>query len=55
MIDGSPARGKTASGLICCGVPGMRVIVDRLSKTYRDRRGQDLVALDGIDLAVEPE
>jgi len=55
MIDGSPARGKTASGLICCGVPGMRVIVDRLSKTYHDRRGQDLVALDGIDLAVEPE
>jgi NitT/TauT family transport system ATP-binding protein len=33
----------------------MRVIVDRLSKTYRDRRGQDLVALDGIDLTVEPE
>jgi len=33
----------------------MRVIVDRLSKTYHDRRGQDLVALDGIDLAVEPE
>ena len=55
MIDGSPARGKAASGLICCGVPGMRVIVDRLSKTYRDRRGQDLVALDGIDLTVAPE
>jgi len=33
----------------------MRVIVNRLSKTYRDRRGQDLVALDGIHLTVEPE
>ena len=34
---------------------GMRVIVDRLSKTYRDRSGQDVVALDGIGLTVEPE
>jgi NitT/TauT family transport system ATP-binding protein len=33
----------------------MRVIVDRLSKAYRDRSGQNLVALDGIGLAVEPE
>src|SRR5262245_4940150 len=33
----------------------MRVIVDRLSKTYRDRSGQDVVALDGIGLTVEPE
>ncbi len=55
MIDGSGARGKVASGLICCGVPGMRVIVNRLCKTYRARRGQNLVALDGIDLTVEPE
>jgi NitT/TauT family transport system ATP-binding protein len=33
----------------------MRVIVDRLSKTYRDRSGQELVALEGIGLTVEPE
>jgi NitT/TauT family transport system ATP-binding protein len=33
----------------------MRVIVDRLSKTYRDRSGQTLDALDGIGLTVEPE
>jgi ABC-type nitrate/sulfonate/bicarbonate transport system ATPase subunit len=33
----------------------MRVIVDRLSKSYRDRSGQNLVALNGIGLTVEPE
>src|SRR5215467_4328512 len=33
----------------------MRVIVERLSKTYRDGSGQDVVALDGIGLTVEPE
>jgi NitT/TauT family transport system ATP-binding protein len=33
----------------------MRVIVDRVSKTYRDRSGQDLVALDGVGLTVEAE
>jgi NitT/TauT family transport system ATP-binding protein len=55
MIDDPSGRGKARPGLICCGVPGMRVIVDKLSKTYRDRSGQDLVALDGIDLTVEAE
>src|SRR5215510_8851073 len=33
----------------------MRVIVEGLSKTYRDGSGQDVVALDGIGLTVEPE
>jgi NitT/TauT family transport system ATP-binding protein len=33
----------------------MRVIVDRLSKTYRDRGGQELAALKEIALTVEPE
>ena len=33
----------------------MRVIVDRVSKTYRDRSGQQLVALEDIALTVEPE
>jgi len=33
----------------------MRVIVDRLSKTYRDRSGQELAALEDIALTVEPE
>ncbi|HTY78584.1 MAG TPA: ABC transporter ATP-binding protein [Candidatus Bathyarchaeia archaeon] len=33
----------------------MRVLVDRLCKTYRDRSGHALVALDGIDLAVASE
>ena len=33
----------------------MRVIVDRLSKTYRDRSGQELAALEEIALTVEPE
>jgi NitT/TauT family transport system ATP-binding protein len=33
----------------------MRVFVDRLSKTYRDGSGQDVVALDGVGLTVEPE
>jgi NitT/TauT family transport system ATP-binding protein len=42
-------------GLLCWGVPGMRVIVDRLSKSYRGRGDQALVALEGINLVVEPE
>src|SRR3990170_169302 len=33
----------------------MRVIVDRLSKTYRDRGGPELAALEEIALTVEPE
>ena len=33
----------------------MRVIVDRLSKTYRDRSGRDVSALEDIALAVDPE
>ncbi len=33
----------------------MRVIVDRLSKTYRDRSGQEVAALEDIALRVEPE
>jgi NitT/TauT family transport system ATP-binding protein len=33
----------------------LRVIVDRLSKTYRDRSGQELAALEDIGLRVEPE
>jgi NitT/TauT family transport system ATP-binding protein len=32
----------------------MRVVVEGLGKTYRDRRGQPVVALDDLDLAVEP-
>ena len=33
----------------------MRVLVDRVSKVYRDRSGTELAALDAIDLAVESE
>jgi len=33
----------------------MRVIVDRLSKTYRDRSGLEVAALEDIALRVEPE
>src|SRR5574342_370283 len=33
----------------------MRVIVDRLSKTYRDRGGRELAALEDVTLSVEPE
>src|SRR3990170_1323089 len=33
----------------------MRVIVDRLTKTYRDRSGQELAALEEIALTVEPQ
>ena len=33
----------------------MRVIVERLRKVYRDRRGQDVTALEEIDLEIEPE
>ena len=33
----------------------MRVIVDGVSKTYLDRAGQPVRALDGIDLSVESE
>jgi NitT/TauT family transport system ATP-binding protein len=31
----------------------MRVVVERLSKTYHDRRGRDVVALHEVDFAVE--
>ncbi|HSL50884.1 MAG TPA: ATP-binding cassette domain-containing protein, partial [Candidatus Deferrimicrobiaceae bacterium] len=30
-------------------------MVDRVSKTYTDRRGRDVVALSQVDFAVEPE
>lgn len=33
----------------------MRVVVDGVSKTYVDRAGQPVCALDGIDLAVDSE
>jgi NitT/TauT family transport system ATP-binding protein len=33
----------------------MRVAVERLTKTYRDRRGGELTALDDVSLAAEPE
>jgi NitT/TauT family transport system ATP-binding protein len=33
----------------------MRVVVERVSKTYRDRRGRDVVALSQVDFTVEPE
>ncbi|HET8577346.1 MAG TPA: ABC transporter ATP-binding protein [Methylomirabilota bacterium] len=33
----------------------MRVIVDRLSKTYRDRRGHEVAALERISLTVDAE
>ena len=33
----------------------MRVIVERVSKTFADRRGRDVVALSQVDFAVEPE
>jgi len=33
----------------------MRVVVERLSKTYTDRRGRDVVALDQVDFAVEAQ
>jgi len=33
----------------------MRVIVDRLSKTYRDRSGHEVAALADLALKVEPE
>jgi NitT/TauT family transport system ATP-binding protein len=33
----------------------VRVIIEQLHKIYRDRRGQDVTALDQIDLEVEPE
>jgi NitT/TauT family transport system ATP-binding protein len=32
----------------------MRVVVERVSKTYSDRRGRDVVALSQVDFAVEP-
>jgi NitT/TauT family transport system ATP-binding protein len=31
----------------------MRVVVDRIAKTYRDRRGAELVALDRVSFTVE--
>ena len=33
----------------------MRVLIERLSKTYRDRSGHEVPALDSIDLSVEEE
>ena len=33
----------------------MRVAVEALTKAYRDRRGAELIALDGVSLAAEPE
>src|SRR5262245_60914657 len=33
----------------------MRVVVERLSKTYVDRRGLSVAALDDVSLTVEPE
>jgi len=33
----------------------VRVIIEQLQKVYRDRRGQDVTALQSIDLDVEPE
>jgi len=33
----------------------VRVIIERVGKVYRDRRGHEVVALEGIDLRVEPE
>src|SRR5512134_2033053 len=33
----------------------MRVIVDGLSKAYRDRKGREVVALQDLSLTVEPE
>ena len=33
----------------------MRVVVDGVSKTYVDRAGRPVRALDGVDLTVEPE
>jgi NitT/TauT family transport system ATP-binding protein len=33
----------------------MRVAVERLTKTYRDRRGHELTALEDVSLAADPE
>jgi NitT/TauT family transport system ATP-binding protein len=33
----------------------MRVLVEQISKTFRDRGGREVRALEGVDLAVEPE
>jgi len=33
----------------------MRVVVERVSKTFADRRGRDVVALNQVDFAVEPD
>jgi NitT/TauT family transport system ATP-binding protein len=32
----------------------MRIVVERVTKTYHDRRGRDVVALAQLDFAVEP-
>ena len=32
----------------------MRIVVERVTKTYHDRRGRDVVALGQLDFAVEP-
>jgi ABC-type lipoprotein export system ATPase subunit len=36
-------------------VTRVRVIVDRVSKTYRDRVGREVPALQEVSLTVEPE
>jgi NitT/TauT family transport system ATP-binding protein len=33
----------------------VRVIIERLGKVYRDRRGHEVTALEAIDLGVEPQ
>ena len=33
----------------------MRIIVERVTKTFHDRRGRDVVALGQVDFAVEPQ
>jgi len=56
MIDDLPgARQGAPRGWYAVAGFAMRVIVDRLSKTYRDRSGLEVAALEDIALRVEPE
>jgi NitT/TauT family transport system ATP-binding protein len=56
MIDDLPgARQGAPRGWYAVAGFAMRVIVDRLSKTYRDRSGQEVAALEDVALRVEPE
>jgi ABC-type multidrug transport system ATPase subunit len=56
MIDDLPgARQGAPGGWYAVAGFAMRVIVDRLSKTYRDRSGLEVAALEDIALRVEPE